>query len=169
MGTPDTNVSPNRCRLFSAIIIATITAIIYVLPAMADIPVYDFPIEKKFNDPQPRDDGQDPIIYCMLATAVIETLFFRLCRFKERKTLMYIFFINLLSNLVLNLFSYYSMPAEGFPMIATAALEIGVVLFEFLMLGIITGWKFKIFGLLILSNALSYGTGLLFYSLFLTV
>lgn len=163
-----------RKPFFSAIIIAVITAVIYVLPAVADMPVPDFPEEKKFfspgnNDPQPRDDGQDPIICCMLATAVIETLFFRLCGFKERKTLMYIFFINLLSNLILNLFSYFSMPEIGFSMFDIAALETGVVLFEFLLLGIHTGWKLKIFGLLILSNALSYSIGMLFYSLFLSV
>jgi len=154
---------PNGKRLFLAFIVLLFMSSICIFPVFADeisLPM-DMPIYHT------RADYQDLLICCMLATSIIETLFFRLCGYKERKTLTYVFFINLLSNLIINIFIYYTMPDAGFSATEITALETGVVLFEFLLLGIHTGWKLKIFGLLVIANALSYvfGFGKLFYDL----
>ena len=144
-------------KQFVLFAVLLLPVIVRAFPAAADVMDYD-----PFNG---KGERYDYIIYCMLATAVIETLFFFLCGYKDRRTLMYVFFINLLSNLILNL-PVYPLQWDTFTrwwMIA--AYESVVIVFEFILLGIRTGWKLKIFSLLILSNLLSYGLGELYYRL----
>ncbi len=156
------SVTAVKKQFLSALII--LPMLVFALPAIADVWVEPWEAEemnKRYLPPQPRNDGQDHIIYCMLATAAIETMFFLLCGYKERKTLMYVFFINLLSNMIINAFLFPIIQWDVSRNFTTviAALEAGVVLYEFILLGFHTGWKLKIFFLLIISNALSFGIG----------
>jgi len=161
------SVTTVKKQFLSALIILPL--LVFAFPAAADMPAFPWPekMEEKLLPPQPWNDGQDHIIYCMLATAAIETMFFLLCGYKKRKTLIYVFFINLLSNMILNAFLLpviqWDLALKSAAL--TAALETGVVLFEFLLLGIHTGWKLKILFLLMLSNAISFGIGEFYYRL----
>jgi len=160
-------------RRFSAFAVAAFLTITHAFSAAADVWLDGPTLEeirkdnRPFETPKPRNDGQETLIYCMVATAVIETLFFYLCGYRKRKTLTYIFFINLLSNFILNAFLFPTLQDPNMDAytyaVGVGAFETFVFVFEFLLLGIHTGWKLKIFFLLIASNALSYGIGELFY------
>ena len=150
------NAAPavRQCVLFAVLLLPVA---IYAFPSAADIIVYE-----PFNG---KGEEYNYLICCMLATAVIETAFFLLCGYKDRRTLMYVFFINLLSNLLLN-FKFLPLLLEPFlKWWIILAYETVVIVFEFILLGFRTGWKSKIFGLLIIANILSYGTGELYYRL----
>jgi len=147
--------NPKKRPLFPAAVLF-ITTVFSAFPAAADVlspePFYE------------KAERYDYIIYCMLATAVIETLFFCLCGYRERKIIMYVFFINLLSNLLLNFPVYPMQWDDNFASwTIIAAFEAVVIAFEFGLLGFHTGWKLKIFLLLVASNALSYAFGELYY------
>ncbi len=104
------------------------------------------------------------ILFTMLLTAVIETTFFYLCRYRNLKLLGYIFGINLFTNFIVNqIFAilYYTVSPLWFLMLI---LEISVLFSEFFLLGLwCRKWTGKLFLLLLIANFITWGCGMFLF------
>lgn len=101
-----------------------------------------------------------------LLTACIETCFFFFFFKYDKKFLSLVFVVNIVSNLVLNIWLSFANINYG----NIAKGEISVLIFEYLLFLLFINEKkkiaFKLFILTLFANILSYATGLLLYGLF---
>ena len=102
------------------------------------------------------------LLTAMLLTAVIETVFFCCLGYRKGKLLAYVFIINLLTNLLVNLaFQAWYADFPWHHRILATVLEICVVGSEFYLIGLYDKrWTAKLLRLVFLANLLSYGTGI---------
>lgn len=100
----------------------------------------------------------------MLLTAVIETTCLRLFGYKKFSVLAYFFIINLVSNYLVNILFqkfYYDLPKIALvPM-----LEISVVIFEILCLGLMTRYTKKMSVSVFFTNLISFLTGVILFGI----
>ncbi|MBP5200387.1 MAG: hypothetical protein J6Z82_07035 [Schwartzia sp.] len=98
-----------------------------------------------------------------LATAVIETPLFWLCGYRRSAEAAWFFVVNLVSNLLLN--EFLAGTPRAFPYPAAMLLgEIFVVLLEFALCGyMVRGKGAKLFRVLLLTNAISFLAGILYF------
>ena len=96
----------------------------------------------------------------MLLTACLETGFFRLYRYRRRGFLVWVFGVNLLSNLALNVIFRHSFFILNDVGLYLALLEWCVILYEFYLLGLwLRKWPPRLLGLTAAANGVSYVTG----------
>ena len=98
-------------------------------------------------------------ISAMFLTAIIETIVFRLCGYKKFYVLACFFIINLISNFLINVFyqNFYYIAPKTFLIVT---LELFVVLFEFVFMGLFLKYSQKMFIYIFLTNVLSFLIGL---------
>ena len=79
-------------------------------------------------------------IYCMLVTAIVETIFFWCCKYRKVDFLTYVFFLNLATNFVVNQFfrHLYTIYAD-YKYTLIFILELGVYISEVLALSLFEG------------------------------
>ena len=105
-----------------------------------------------------------PILFTMFLTAVIETFLLWFFRYRKWKVLTYFFILNLISNLIVN--SVYDEIWRMAPYyILVPLLEMGVVLFEIGLLGLMTGYNKKLWISVFATNLVSFLTGVLLFGL----
>ena len=100
-------------------------------------------------------------VYAALLTAFIETAFFWCCSYRSKAFLVYVFFINLLSNTIVNqvfVHTYALFPYNIYLLIFL--LEMGVLIFEYLLLLIYLRRSYtKLFVLLFIANLITWSLG----------
>lgn len=94
-------------------------------------------------------------------TIVIETLFFLLIGWRDRRFLLLCISANALTNLCLNLLIWLLMTLGFWHGILVLPLELLVVAAEFCIYGIVRRRDLRLLGLVFAANALSYSVGLL--------
>lgn len=103
--------------------------------------------------------------FAALATATIETVFFATLKFHKKNFLYYVFFVNIITNLALNITLAYTSTSARNILIG----EICVTLVEFLAFMYFLKPKKKnvanLFGMTALANVLSFCVGLIFDSI----
>jgi len=105
-----------------------------------------------------------PYLNAMLITAVTETIVLWWCRYRSWKVLSYFFVLNLISNFLVN-FTYRQMYGLWPQIILVPSLELGVYLFEVVLLGLMTGYNRKLFLCVLLSNLITYSLGVILYGI----
>ena len=100
-------------------------------------------------------------IYCMLVTAIVETTFFWLCKYRKADFLIYVFFLNLATNFVVNqLFRYLYFTYADYKYALIFVLELGVYISEVLALSLFEGKFSKRLCLLVfLANFITWSIG----------
>ena len=96
-------------------------------------------------------------------TIVIETLFFLAVGYREGRFVLLCICTNALTNLSLNLIVWLLFSLGVNLTAAVYPLEAVVVAVEFIILGAYCGTSWKLFGLTLAANALSYSAGLLIF------
>lgn len=100
-------------------------------------------------------------IYCMLVTAIVETIFFWCCKYRKADFLTYVFFLNLATNFVVNQVFRHLYPIYAdYKYTLIFILEMGVYISEVLALSLFEG-KFskKLCLLVFLANFITWGIG----------
>jgi len=101
-----------------------------------------------------------PILFAMWLTAVIETFLLWCFKYRTWKVLIYFFILNLISNFLVNaLYSYYG------DIWLVPVLELGAVVFEAALLGLMTGYNKKLWLSVFATNLISFLTGVLLFGL----
>lgn len=105
-----------------------------------------------------------PMLLTGIATAIIEVIFWYLCRFKNLKFLLFVALINVISNFFINYAFLYIVqkPVNIF------CGEIIVILTEYILIlyYLRTESKIKILFLTFISNMLSYTIGFIYFGIF---
>ncbi len=99
-----------------------------------------------------------------LVTAIVETIFFGMIKYNKKNFLSFVFAVNIVTNLTLNI-ALSIIPKTT---INISVAEIAVVVAEFLAfnsyLKLNSKKSFRLFIMTIFSNLISYSTGLIFYN-----
>ena len=100
-----------------------------------------------------------------ILTALVETVFFRLCGYKEKRALILVALVNLLTNLAMNLLLGL-LPGTDFGLAgrltpAAASAEAAVVACEYLLLAPELGRGRRLLILCLIANCLTLGLGLI--------
>lgn len=100
----------------------------------------------------------------MFLTATIETLLLYFLKYRDWKILSYFFSLNLISNLCVNVI--YSYVCHINPLgLTVALLELGVLLFEITLLGLMSGYNKKLYLSVFATNLCTFLLGVLLFGL----
>lgn len=101
-----------------------------------------------------------PILFAMGLTAIVETFLLWCFKYRGWKVLTYFFILNLISNFLINaIYGYYG------DIYWVPVLELGVVLFEAALLGLMTGYNKKLWLSVFATNLISFLLGVLLFGL----
>lgn len=101
-----------------------------------------------------------PIFFAMSLTAIIETFLLWCFKYRGWTVLTYFFILNLISNFIIN--TIYDYSGDG---LLVPALEVGAVVFEAGLLGLMTGYNKKMWLSVLATNLISFLTGVLLFGL----
>ena len=103
-------------------------------------------------------------LFAMGLTAVIETFLLWCFKYRGWKVLSYFFILNLISNFLAN-FVYQNLWGMVQKDILILSLELAVVLFEAILLGIMTGYNKKLWFSVFLTNLCSFLFGVFLFGI----
>ena len=104
------------------------------------------------------------LLTTMLLTAIIETIFLWWCGYHRVLVLAYFFGLNMISNCSANIL-YKQMTYMAPKPMLMILLELGVILFEYALLGLLTGYSKKLISCVALANAFSFIIGLILFTI----
>ena len=99
-----------------------------------------------------------PILFAMLLTAIIETFVLWCLKYRTWKVLICFFMLNLISNFLVNAIYGYSGDVRMMP-----SLELGAVIFEASLLGLVANYSVKLWLSVICTNLVSFLVGILLF------
>lgn len=103
-------------------------------------------------------------ITAMFLTAIIETIVLWCLRYRKFLVLVWFFVLNLISNFIVNVIYqnfYYVIPK----LVLIPILEISVVIFEILGLGLLTRYTKKMCVTVFFTNLISFLTGVILFGI----
>ena len=104
----------------------------------------------------PNFSPLEKLLFLMFLAGTIETFILWCFKYRGWKNLSYIFVVNLVSNFIVNMcYTYLDMRSPYWVLM----LEMGAVLFEFLLLGITLKYSKKLLGSIVVANFASFFLG----------